>query len=124
LAGKITAALTEPQEAVYQPALPGFYDLVYEAGEIEDFNKNPYGDLISEIALIRIYIRRALRETDGIKDLGEIIRVLNALGLAASRLARLLEVQHKLSQGSPLFAQAIEQSILKLGKEMGIYDAD
>ena len=121
---KLPVPRFEPPKPVFQPALPGFYDLVYEPGELEDFNNNPYGDLISEIALLRINIRRALRKADEAKNLDDSIRVLNAVGLAVARLARLLEVQQKLAQGSGHINHAIELSIKKYGEEMGINDAD
>lgn len=112
--------IPEPSQQIIQPALPGFYDLMFTDGEVEDANRHSFGDLISEIGLMRVFIRRALKKAQDIEDLDKNLRVVNALGLAASRLARLIEAQHKLSHGSSMTSQAISLAIEQIGKELRI----
>lgn len=107
-------------EAGIQPVLPGFYDLLYEEREIDDLNRNLFGDLVAEICLLRVILRRALTQANEIQDLSETLRVLNVVGLAAMRLARLLEVQFKLSERSNQGSDAFTQALLEMGEKLGI----
>jgi hypothetical protein len=110
--------VSEAADEGYQPVLPGFYGLMYETNEIDDLNSNLFGDLIAEICLLRVVMRRALDKAKGIEDLDECLRVLNALGLASMRLARLLEVQIKLNERSPRAMDAFIKALLEFSERM------
>lgn len=119
MARKSSVRLPKVTSEGYQTVLPGFYEFMYSKSEINDLNKNLFADLISEINLLRVMIRRAVDQANKVENLEESLSALNALGLAGIRLARLLEVQSKLSQAPSHVMDAITQAILEMGERMG-----
>lgn len=101
-----------------QPALPGFYNLLYARNEIEDLNCNLFGDLVDEICLLRVILRRALAQAQELEDLKEILSVLNSVGQAAMRLGRLLEVQLKLDERAERGPDALTRALMEIGEKL------
>jgi hypothetical protein len=101
-----------------QPFLPGFYSLMYARNEIDDLKQNLFGDLVDEICLLRVILRRALLQAQELKDLKEILGVLNSVGQAAMRLGRLLEVQVKLSERAEHGPDALTRVLMEIGEKL------
>jgi predicted nucleic acid-binding Zn-ribbon protein len=77
-----------------------------------------YASLEQEITLLRVMIRRTMRLADGIVDLREAIRLLDALGSAASRLATLLRAQKYLMENRSKVADEISNAIQQVNQEL------
>lgn len=81
----------------------GFYSRLFHASEAGDLSPDQLTSLENEIKLVRVMIRRTMELADGINDLGEATRVLDALGAASTRLSKLLRVHKDLNlSDSPL----------------------
>jgi hypothetical protein len=63
----------------------GFYSKQLQQGEIRDLEKAE--GLKEEIGMMQVVTRRLLKMARGSRDMGELINVLGALGLASTRLA-------------------------------------
>ena len=63
-------------------------------------------------------IRRTMELADGIDDLREAIRVLDALGAAAGRLSTLLRAQKSLNEGQSRMADEISVAIQQVNAEL------
>ena len=96
----------------------GFYSRLFHATENTDLNSDPPTSLEHEITLLRVMIRRTMQLADGIDDLHEATRVLDALGAAASRLSNLLRAQKSLNQGQSPLADEISIAIQRVNKEL------
>ncbi len=95
----------------------GFYSRLFHASEANDLH-NDAASLEHEITLLRVMIRRTMELADGIDDLKEATRVLDALGAASSRLANLLRVQYTLSDGRSKMFDEIYAAIQEVNKEL------
>jgi len=62
----------------------GFYSKHFLKAELQDLDEAR--DLQEEISMLRVVTRRLLKMAFGCKDMGELINVLGALGLAFFRL--------------------------------------
>lgn len=93
----------------------GFYSRLFREGELTDLTTVESGALEDEVVMLRVSIRRMFEMTDEAADLKEWGITLNTLGLAASRLARLLKVQQDLSgsegDSSAELAEALRQAV-------------
>ena len=69
----------------------GFYSKQFQKRELLDLEEA--GNLQEEIGMMRVVTRRLLEMARGCKDMGELINVLGALGLASTRVAGLMKSQ-------------------------------
>ena len=76
------------------------------------------GSLDDEIRMLRLAIRRTLEMGASCETLEDAIRVLNALGLASSRLARLLAAQKELQGGGIDALTFIMDAVEEAAREM------
>ena len=80
----------------------GYYSRLFHEQKAVTWMMTSLANLENEITLLRVMIRRTMELADGIDDLREATRVLDALGAAAGRLANLLRAQkilNSLTQG-------------------------
>lgn len=96
----------------------GFYSRLFHAGEFSDLDDDRQPDLEHEITLLRVMIRRTMQLADGIDDLHEATRVLDALGAAAGRLANLLRAQKCLAENRSKTADEISIAIQQVNAEL------
>jgi hypothetical protein len=96
----------------------GFYSRLFHASETTDLSVDPPTSLEHEITLLRVMIRRTMELADGIDDLREAIRVLDALGAAAGRLSALLRAQKSLNEGQSQLADEISIAIQQVNAEL------
>jgi hypothetical protein len=95
----------------------GFYSWLFHSSETHDLLENPTS-LEHEITLLRVMIRRTMQLADGIEDLKEATRVLDALGAAAARLANLLRAQKSLKDHRSKVADEISIAIQEVNQEL------
>ena len=96
----------------------GFYSRLFHTTEADDLSLDPTISLEHEITLLRVMIRRTMQLADGIDDLREATRVLDALGAAAGRLSNLLRAQKSLNQGQSELADEISIAIQQVNAEL------
>jgi hypothetical protein len=96
----------------------GFYSRLFHSTETVDLPDDATTSLEHEITLLRVMIRRTMQLADGIDDLHEATRVLDALGAAASRLSNLLRTQKSLNQTQPGLADEISIAIQQVNAEL------
>ncbi len=96
----------------------GFYSRLFHASETSELSDAPTASLEYEISLLRVMIRHTMELADGIDDLREATRVLDALGAAAGRLATLLRAQKSLSEGQSPLANEISDAIQQVNAEL------
>jgi len=96
---------------------PGFYSPLFISSETQDLPTETAG-LEHEITLLRVMIRRTMQLADGIDDLKEATRVLDALGAAAGRLANLLRVQKSLLENHSQVADEISVAIQQVNQDL------
>ena len=94
----------------------GFYSRLFNTGEIGAIEDGPEISLEQEITLLRVMIRRTMELADGIDDLREATRVLDALGAAAGRLANLLRAQKSLREKNSQLADEISIAIQQVNE--------
>ena len=95
----------------------GFYSPLFLSSEIHDLPSEA-ASLEHEITLLRVMIRRTMQLADGIDDLKEATRVLDALGAAVARLANLLRVQKSLAENRSQVADEISVAIQQANAEL------
>jgi hypothetical protein len=96
----------------------GFYSRLFHSIEATDLVNADPGDLEPEITLLRVMMRRTMQLADGIDDLREATRVLDALGAAAGRLASLLRTQKSLDSTKSGLADEISLAIQQVNAEL------
>jgi len=96
----------------------GFYSRLFHSSEAGDLANDQSTDLEHEIKLLRVMIRRTMELADGIDDLREATRVLDALGAAAARLSALLRAQKALNAGNSPLADEISVAIQQVNAEL------
>ena len=96
----------------------GFYSRLYHISDTAGLNDDDYTNLEHEITLLRVMIRRTMELADGIVDLREATRVLDALGAAAGRLSALLRAQKSLNEGRSKLADDISIAIQQVNAEL------
>ena len=77
----------------------GFYSPRFNSHELTDLDSFPKRSLEGEIAMLRVIMRRTFELTAGIDDEQDTVQVLGALGVAALRVARLVQAQSALGNG-------------------------
>jgi hypothetical protein len=101
----------------------GFYSKHFQKSELQDLEEAQ--DLQEEIAMMRVVTRRLLKMARGCKELGELINVLGALGLAffrsrsrqALRVAGLMKAQKYLGGNKNPFDEMMEKVIDDVTKD-------
>jgi hypothetical protein len=96
----------------------GFYSRLFHTGEATDLANDLPASLEHEITLLRVMIRRTMELADGIDDLREATRVLDALGAAAGRLSTLLRAQKSLNESQSKMADEISIAIQQVNTEL------
>jgi hypothetical protein len=96
----------------------GFYSRLFRADETSHLADGGSNSLEPEITLLRVMIRRTMQLADGIDDLKEATRVLDALGAAAGRLANLLRTQKSLKPSRTQVADEISIAIQQVNQEL------
>jgi hypothetical protein len=96
----------------------GFYSRLFRASEVSEIAEGQPGGLENEITLLRVMIQHTMELADGIDDLREAIRVLDALGAAAGRLANLLRAQKSLRASQPGLADEISVAIQQVNQKL------
>jgi hypothetical protein len=96
----------------------GFYSRLFRADEAGELSDDDSASLEHEITLLRVMIHRTMQLADGIDDLKEATRVLDALGAAAGRLANLLRVQKSLNTSHTQVADEISIAIQQVNQEL------
>lgn len=98
----------------------GFYSKRFQRGELLDLEQA--GDLKEEIGMMRVVARRLLKMSRGCRDLQELIQVLNALGLATTRVAGMMRTLKFLGGGElNEFYAMVDQVIMELNE---VWDKD
>lgn len=95
----------------------GFYSRLFHSSEAGDLGNDESANLEHEIKLLRVMIRRTMELADGIDDLHEATRVLDALGAAATRLSTLLKIQKSLNKNTSPLADEISIAIQQVNEE-------
>ena len=95
----------------------GFYSRLFRNCEVSELPEES-NSLEHEITLLRVMIRRTMQLADGIDDLKEATRVLDALGAAAGRLANLLRLQKSLTEAHSQLADEISIAIQQVNAEL------
>lgn len=97
----------------------GYYADRFSDAELEDLESLPDEGLESEIALLRVIIRRLLEMIDSQAEAPVLARHLETISRSAGRMATLLRVQRSLGGKSSTqlaFFEALEQ----VNKELGL----
>lgn len=90
----------------------GYYSRLFRPLEADDLEAILRDGLEDEIAMLRVITRRVFELADNEEDIESSIKTLSALGVAATRLARLLEAQKSLGGGDrtlQLLSQALSE---------------
>jgi uncharacterized protein YjcR len=96
----------------------GFYSRLFRGSESSELEHDQLVNLENEITLLRVMIRRTMELAEGIDDLKEATRVLDALGAAANRLASLLRAQKSLNAPRMGVADEISVAIQQVNQEL------
>jgi hypothetical protein len=70
-----------------------FYSRQFRKGELVDLEAMLAQGLESEIALMRVLVRRVMEAADDIESVDHLLNLLGALGMASARLSGLLKTQ-------------------------------
>ena len=96
----------------------GFYSKQFQKSELTDLEEA--GDLQEEIGRMRVVTRRLLKMARECKDMGEMINLVGALGLAATRVAGLMKAQKYLGGNEDSFDGMIDNVIDEITKDWPI----
>jgi len=96
----------------------GFYSRLFHNHEISDLPSEQIGNLENEITLLRVMIRRTMELAEGIDNLQQATRALDALGAAASRLANLLRAEKALLPPNSQVGDEISLAIQQVNAEL------
>jgi hypothetical protein len=96
----------------------GFYSRLFRGSESNELGEDQFTSLENEITLLRVMMRRTMELADGIDDLREATRVLDALGAAAGRLSNLLRAQKCLTTPRSGVADEISIAIQQVNQEL------
>ncbi len=97
----------------------GYYAKSFNQAESADLEEmGQEADLTSEIAMMRVVIRRVFEAADDCAELEAWVNVLRSLGAASTRLAGLLKAQKQLSGGGSEIADALSQALREVTKSV------
>jgi hypothetical protein len=104
----------------------GFYSRSFKDLENTDLEAMLAQDLESEIAMLRVVVRRAFElstaptEGDGepVQDLDKAIHVMNSLGMASIRLGSLLKIQAMLGKREGDIGAVISEALKQVARDL------
>jgi hypothetical protein len=96
----------------------GFYSRLFRVSDSSSLEDDQLASLENEITLLRVMMRRTMELADGIDDLRDATRVLDALGATAGRLANLLRAQKSLRAPQTGVADEISIAIQQINQEL------
>ncbi len=96
----------------------GFYSPLYRTDETSLLTDDQSASLEHEINLLRVMIKRTMEMADGIDDLREATRILDALSAATTRLANLLRAQKSLNEAQSKSADLLSIAIKEVNEEL------
>jgi hypothetical protein len=97
----------------------GFYSRQFRSREHIDLDALLSIDLLDEIHLLRILIRRALELSNDTGDLAECLSVLKATSAASARITAMLRVQQMLGKSSDV-SELISKAIAEVNQELDL----
>lgn len=97
----------------------GFYSRQFRSRERVDLDALLSLDLIDEIHLLRILMRRLLEVSNDTEDLDQCLAVLKATSVAAARLTGMLRAQKLLGQSGDM-SDLISQAIADVNQELDL----
>ena len=95
----------------------GFYSKFMHQGELDDLDRISAG-LDSEINALRVLFRRILIDSNETDTYERYVHSLNALGLAATRIASLMRIQKILTGEVQSTTDALTQAVDKIAIEL------
>jgi hypothetical protein len=99
----------------------GFYSQAFRSQEAADLDTIPAGDLLDEIAMLRVAARRVFNLSQEEDNPDKLMDSLNGLGLASTRLAGLMRTQKLLgSQQDQAAKIAISNALQEIMEEFNI----
>ena len=102
----------------------GFYSPRFLADEAADLDAFSDGDgqssLDSELAMMRVAVRRVFDALAGARSVDKQVDLLGALGAASSRVASLLKTKKFLTGGGGDLSAVLEQVLMSVTEELGI----
>ena len=108
-------------EALGSDLQPGFYERSFDDQERIDLEAAMDSGLSSEIAMLRVTMRRFYELLCNSQQAAEMGELLGRIGLGAMRLSALLEKQKGLSEDGALDSfNLISQAIDQVSRELGI----
>ena len=81
-------------------------------------------DLREEIAMLRTTLRRFFALANGCDDLETVANILGVIGLASTRLGRLLLTQRELGADHDPLMEAIQEAVAETAREMSTFVKD
>jgi hypothetical protein len=104
----------------------GFYSRSFKELENSDLEAMLAQDLESEIAMLRVVVRRAfelstapaIEDTDLGQDLNKAINVMNSLGMASIRLGSLLKIQAMLGKREGDIGAVISEALKEVARDL------
>ena len=99
----------------------GFYSKHFQKSELKDLEE--VGDLQEEIGMMRVVTRRLLDAARECSDIGELINLLNTLGLASTRVAGLMNTQKFLGGGEDGIEEFLNSLVDEVTKDWPIRKA-
>jgi hypothetical protein len=97
----------------------GFYSRQFQHPEEQDLDAMMASGLVDEIAMLRVVTRRVLAMADGVEDLNQAMKLLGAMGMAATRLAAILRTQKILTGDADSAIKAtISQALTEVMQEL------
>ena len=99
----------------------GFYSKQFQKSELAELEKA--GDLHEEIGMMRVVTRRLLDAARECNDMGELINLLNTLGLASTRVAGLMKTQKFLGGGEDGIEEFLNSLVDEVTKDWPIRKA-
>ena len=105
----------------------GFYSRMFKEPEVEDLallESLVVKDLGHEITMLRVATRRLFIKSEEVDETRDLTGVLNALGLAAMRLARIMgdlenRLQKAIGKEPNPAVEALNQALEEIAKELG-----
>jgi hypothetical protein len=101
-----------------EPEQLGFYSGGFEPIELRDLDSALRTGLADEIAMLRVSMRRVFELTSDPRNPGRAEKALGTLGLAATRLAKLLQVEREMTGSNSSAYEAINEAISQVLDEM------
>ena len=99
-----------------------FYHRLLKNGEIRDLESLRGPGLEDEIGMLRVIIRRVVELAEGLESLEEATGTLNCVGSALTRLARLLEIQKRMTGANSEVEAAFLQALAEVQEELGLVE--